>query len=96
MLKRLVVPLLLVMLGALASCDLVDSPSAEREVPTYRVTAGGLSQAQVLANAAPWAGVWLLEGVGHAGAFDHDPALYTLRAVEFFDEALRVRLASSP
>ena len=55
-----------------------------------------VGQAQVLASAAPWAGVWLLEGVGHAGAFDHDPALYTLRAVEFFDEALRVRLAGHP
>ncbi|TVR91738.1 MAG: alpha/beta fold hydrolase [Trueperaceae bacterium] len=52
-----------------------------------------VGQAQVLASAAPWAGVWLLEGVGHAGAFDHDPAAYTLRAIEFFDEALRVRLA---
>jgi len=53
-----------------------------------------VGQAQVLANAAPWAGVWLLEGVGHAAAFDHDPRLYTLRVGEFFDEALRVRLAS--
>ena len=52
-----------------------------------------VGQAQVLAGAAPWAGVWLLEGVGHAGAYTHDPALYTLRAIEFFDEALRVRLA---
>ena len=52
-----------------------------------------VGQAQVLANAAPWAGVWLLEDVGHAGAYTHDPALYTLRAIEFFDEALRVRLA---
>ena len=52
-----------------------------------------VGQAQVLAAAAPWAGVWLLEGVGHAAAYDHDPALYTLRAIEFFDEALRVRLA---
>ena len=52
-----------------------------------------MGQAQVLAGAAPWAGVWLLEGVGHAGAYAHDSALYTLRAIEFFDEALRVRLA---
>ena len=52
-----------------------------------------VGQAQVLAGAAPWAGVWLLEDVGHAGAYTHDPALYTLRAIEFFDEALRVRLA---
>ncbi len=52
-----------------------------------------VGQAQVLANAAPWAGVWLLEDVGHAGAYTHDPVLYTLRAIEFFDEALRVRLA---
>ena len=55
-----------------------------------------VGQAQVLASAAPWAGVWVLEGVGHARAYDDDPALYTLRAVEFFDEALRVRLALSP
>ena len=55
-----------------------------------------VGQAQVLAAAAPWAGVWLLDGVGHARAFDHDPALYTLRVVEFFDEALRVRLARQP
>lgn len=55
-----------------------------------------VGQAQVLANAAPWAGVWLLEGVAHAAAYDHDPTLYTLRAIEFFDEALRVRLAATP
>jgi uncharacterized protein len=51
------------------------------------------AHAQALASAAPWAGVWLLEGVAHARAFDDDPALYTLRAIEFFDETLRVRLA---
>ena len=52
-----------------------------------------VGHANALAAAAPWAGVWLLEGVGHARAYDDDPALYTLRVLEFFDEALRIRLA---
>ena len=47
----------------------------------------------MLAGAAPWAGVRLLEDVGRDGADTHEPALYTLGAIEFFDEALRVRLA---
>jgi uncharacterized protein len=53
-----------------------------------------VGHARALAAAAPWAGVWLLEGIEHAGAFDDDPELYTLRVIEFFDEALRVRLAA--
>ncbi len=52
-----------------------------------------VSHARVLAAAAPWAGVWLLEGVEHAGAYQDDPESYTLRVTEFFDEALRVRFA---
>ncbi len=52
-----------------------------------------VAHATILSAAAPWSGVWLLDGVGHAGAYGHDPALYTLRVNEFFDGALRVRLA---
>ncbi len=55
-----------------------------------------VSQARLLAAAAPWAGLWLVEDAGHVAAYTSEPAQYTLRVLEFFDEALRVRLASRP
>jgi uncharacterized protein len=48
---------------------------------------------RLLAAAAPWADTWFVEGAGHTGSYGVDPALYTLRAIEFFDLAFRTVVA---
>jgi len=54
-----------------------------------------IAHAQRLAAAAVGAGLWTLPGVPHVGAYPRDPDGYTLRVVEFFDQALRVKAASA-
>ena len=54
-----------------------------------------IEHAQRLAAAAAGAGLWTLPGVPHVGAYPSDPEFYTLRVVEFFDQALRVKVASA-
>ena len=46
-----------------------------------------------LRAAEPSAGLWTLEGVGHADAYEADPDEYARRVLEFFDAALRVQVA---
>jgi len=45
--------------------------------------------------AAPGAGLWTLPGVAHAAIYPGDPEAYTFRVIEFFDQALRVKVASA-
>jgi len=45
--------------------------------------------------ATPGAGLWTLPGVAHAAAYSGDPEGYTFRVIEFFDQALRVKAAST-
>ncbi|MDA0700245.1 MAG: alpha/beta hydrolase, partial [bacterium] len=45
--------------------------------------------------AASGADLWKLPGVAHADAYAADPVAYANRAIEFFDAALRVQVASA-
>jgi hypothetical protein len=47
-----------------------------------------------LRAAEPSAGLWTLEGVGHADAYEAEPDEYARRVIEFFDAALRIQVAS--
>jgi uncharacterized protein len=53
-----------------------------------------LVHASVLADAAPWADVWIVEGAGHTESYSLDRARYTARVIEFLDLALRSGLAA--
>jgi uncharacterized protein len=55
-----------------------------------------VAHARVLAEAAPWADTWTVEGAEHNEAFETAPGLYTLRVLEFFDLAFRTGVAERP
>jgi uncharacterized protein len=55
-----------------------------------------IAHARLLAQAAPWADTWTVEGAEHNEAFENAPGLYTLRVLEFFDLAFRTGVAERP
>jgi uncharacterized protein len=55
--------------------------AADRMVP--------VSHARELHAAAPWAELWELPGVDHAGSYPSDPSVYVARVATFFSRSLR-------